>query len=64
MQKVALALSYIKGEDVDEWCHRYADTLAEEVYTNGTDPNDESLWDKFVLAFVCRFRDTEEEERA
>ena len=64
MQRVALALSYIKGEDVDEWCHGYADTLAEEVYTNGTDPNDESLWDEFVLAFVCHFQDTGEEERA
>ena len=54
MQRVALSLSYIKGEDIDEWCHGYADTLAEEVYTNGTDPNDESLWD-VVLAFICRF---------
>ena len=43
MQRVALALSYIKGEDVDEWCHGYADILAEEVYTNGTEPTDESL---------------------
>ena len=31
MQQVALALSYIKGEDVDEWCHRYANILVEEV---------------------------------
>ena len=30
----------------------------------GTDPNSERLWDDFVLAFVCRFRDTGEEERA
>ena len=36
MQRVALALSYIKGEDVDEWCHGYADRFAEEVYTYGT----------------------------
>ena len=64
MQRVALTLSYIKGEDVDEWCHGYADTFAEEVYTNGTDPNNKSLWDKFVLAFVRCFRDTGEKERA
>ena len=64
MQRVALALSYIKGEDIDEWCHRYADTLAEEVYTNDMDPNNKSLWDKFILAFVRRFRDTGEEKRA
>ena len=64
MQRVALALSYIKGEDVDEWCHGYADILAEEVYTYGTDPNNERLWDDFVLAFVHHFQDTGEEERA
>ena len=64
MQRVALALSYIKREDVDEWCHRYANKLAEEVYINSTDPNNEELWDDFVLAFVRRFWDTGEEERA
>ena len=64
MQRVALALSYIKGEDVDKWCHGYADILAKEVYTYSTDPNNERLWDNFVLAFVRRFRDTGEEERA
>ena len=64
MQRVALALSYIKGEDMDEWCHRYADILAEEVYTYSTDPNNERLWDDFILAFVRRFWDIREEERA
>ena len=43
MQRVSLALSYIKREDVDEWCHGYADILAEEVYTYGTDLNNERL---------------------
>ena len=64
MQWVALALSYIKGEDVNEWCHGYANILAEEVYTYGTDSNNERLWDDFVLAFVCHFWDTGEEKRA
>ena len=64
MQRVALALSYIKGEEVDEWSHEYADQLANEVYNNGVNPNNERLWDDFVLAFVRRFRDTGEEERA
>ena len=64
MQRVALALSYIKGENMDKWCHRCADRLAEEVYMYGMDPNSKNLWDDFVLAFVCRFRDTGEEERA
>ena len=64
MQRVALTLSYIKGEDVDKLCHGYADILAEEVYTYGTNPNNERLWDDFVLAFVRCFQDTGEEERA
>ena len=41
MQRVALALSYIKGEEVDEWSHEYADQLTDEVYNNGVDPSDE-----------------------
>ena len=49
---------------MDEWSHEYADQLANEVYNNGVDPNNEQLWDDFVLAFVRRFRDTSEEERA
>ena len=32
MQRTALALSYIKGDVVDEWCHEYTDHLANEVY--------------------------------
>ena len=55
MQRVALALSYIKGEEVDEWSHEYADQLTNEVYNHGVDPNNERLWDDFVLAFICRF---------
>ena len=64
MQRVALTLSYIKGEEVDEWSHEYADQLADKVYNNGVDPSNEQLWDDFVLAFVHRFRDTGKEERA
>ena len=52
MQRVALALSYIKGDDVDKWSHKYADQLADQVYTNRVDPSNERLWDDFVLAFV------------
>ena len=64
MQRVALALSYIKGEEVDEWSHKYADQLANKAYNNGVDPNNERLWDDFVLAFIRRFQDMGEEERA
>ena len=32
MQQTALALSFIKGDVVDEWCHKYVDHLADEVY--------------------------------
>ena len=49
---------------MDKWSHEYVDQLADEVYTNGVDPNNEWLWDNFVLAFVQRFWDTREEERA
>ena len=62
MQRTALALSYIKGDAVDEWCHEYTDHLADEVYQRGVAPTNERLWDDFVLDFVRRFRDTGEEE--
>ena len=64
MQRVALALSYIKEEEVDEWSHEYVNQLANKVYNNEVDPSDEQLWDDFVLAFIYRFWDTGEEERA
>ena len=64
MQRTALALSYIKGEAVDEWCHEYANHLADEVYQRGIAPTNERLWDDFVLDFVQRFRDMGEEERS
>ena len=41
MQRTALALSYIKGDAVDEWCHEYADHLADEVYQRGVAPTNE-----------------------
>ena len=62
MQRTALALSYIKGDMVNEWCHEYADHLADEVYQQGVTLTNERLWDDFVLDFVQRFRDTGEEE--
>ena len=52
MQRTALALSYIKGDVVDEWCHEYADHLADEVYQRGVTPTSERLWDDFVLDFI------------
>ena len=58
MQRTALALSYIKGNAVDEWCHKYVDHLADEVYQWGVALTNERLWDDFVLDFVRRFRDT------
>ena len=64
MQRTALALSYIKGDAVDEWCHEYADHLADEVYQRGVAPTNERLWDDFILNFVQRFRDTGEEEQS
>ena len=52
MQRTALALSYIKGDAVDEWCHEYVDHLANKVYQRGVTPTNERLWDDFVLNFV------------
>ena len=62
MQRTALALSYIKGDAVDKWCHEYADHLANEVYQREVAPTNERLWDDFILDFVRLFRDTGEEE--
>ena len=64
MQRTTLALSYIKGDAVDEWCHEYADHLADEVYQRGVTPTNKRLWDDFILDFVQRFWDTGEEERS
>ena len=64
MQRTTLALSYIKGDAVDEWCHEYVNHLADEVYQRGVAPTNERLWDNFVLDFVRRFQDTGEEERS
>lgn len=47
---------------MNKWSHKYTDELAEEVYINGVDPNNEQLWNYFVLAFVWHFRDIEEEK--
>ena len=62
MQWTTLALSFIKGDTIDEWCHEYADHLVDDVYQRGVAPTNERLWDNFVLDFVWRFRDTGEEE--
>ena len=64
MQRTALALSFIKGDAVNKWCHEYVDHLADEVYQWGVAPTNERLWDNFILNFVQRFRDTGEEERS
>lgn len=63
-KRVCLALSYIKGDKVDRWAHQYADHVAEELYTNNVDPQNEALWNNFVIAFRRQFQDTAEKERA
>ena len=55
MQWTTLALSYIKGDAIDEWCYEYADHLTDEVYQRGVAPTNERLWDNFILDFVQRF---------
>ena len=67
--RVALALTFIKGDKVDLWSQQYADYLAGLVYgINGQPPThavtDEALWNDFTTAFHRQFRDTAEHERA
>ena len=66
MQRVALALSFIKGDKVDQWAYSMANWLAEQVYRedNPTLPTDERLWNEFVFTFRRQFVDTGEAERA
>jgi hypothetical protein len=64
MQRIALALTYIKGPKVNNWSHQYADYLADQVWNQGRLPTDEALWNDFVIAFRRQFRDTGDRERA
>ena len=72
-QRVALALSYIKGPRVDDWVLQQGDELAVRVQgdTRAQPPtppthneNDEWLWTHFVDEFQRAFTDTASAEQA
>jgi DNA polymerase III alpha subunit (gram-positive type) len=69
MQWVALALSFIKEDKVDQWVAGQANWLAMQVYGENDQPaphlpTDDYLWAEFTVAFRRQFQDTAEHERA
>ena len=71
--RVALALSYIKGPNVDDWVAQQIDEVYWKVHGDPTrNPplqpthrdDDERLWTEFVNDFTDAFGDTAEAERA
>ena len=72
-QRIALALSYIKGPRVDDWVAKTSDNTIRKVFG---DPqaippiapiyadNDENLWNEFVNNFTQAFADTAMAEQA
>ena len=72
-QRIALALSYIKGPCVDDWVAKTSDDTVRKVFG---DPqaippiqpiyadNDENLWNEFVNDFAQAFADTAAAEQA
>lgn len=72
-QRVALALSYIKGPRVDDWVAEQSDEVVYKVYGNlnatpPTEPThldtDEGLWTEFVTNFETAFAETASAEQA
>ena len=72
-QRVALALSYIKGPRVDDWVAEQSDELGYKAYGNlnatpPTEPThldtDEGLWTDFVTNFERAFAETASAEQA
>lgn len=69
MQWVALALSFIKGDKVNQWVAGQANWLALQVYGENDQPaphlpTDNYLWTEFTVAFHRQFQDIAEHERA
>jgi len=69
--RVALALSYIKGVHVDDWVAQQIDKVFWKAYRNNTiqpnippiyADNDERLWLEFIDEFVDAFGDSAVEE--
>ena len=72
-QRVAVALSYIKGSCVDDWVAQEAKKMVDRVYgqphNNPPIPpthraDDEVLWNDFITDFESAYADTASEEQA
>jgi hypothetical protein len=55
--QVAVALTFIKGEDVQDWKELELELLEERVL-NGHTRTEEYLWNEFEKAFKAAFKDT------
>ena len=62
--RVATALSFIKGDKVDHWKDQQADQLVERILRGRYRETDEVLWEDFKNNFFRAFTDTAEEEDA
>jgi hypothetical protein len=67
--RVALALSFIKGDKVNTWVFNQANQLAIRLYGDVNhapthDPGDEDLWRDFVREFKAAFAHTASKEEA
>jgi len=63
--RVSLALSYFKGDKVEEWASDQLMLLQEKVHVQGRDPaTDMTLWDEFREDFFRAWGDTTKAQRA
>ena len=68
--RVALCLSYIKGQNVDDWVSTTLDDVYEKVHRRPGgraathQPDDEDLWNEFTQEFNDAFTDTASVEHA
>ena len=63
-QRVALALSYIKGPRVDDWVAQQMVAAATKVYNGIYLETDERLWTEWETTFTTAFTDTASAEQA
>ena len=63
LQRIAIALGFIKGDKVQEWAYQQL-ALAHERVRQGMDPYDEDLWTEFKRDFEETWKDTTEVEDA
>ena len=57
MQRLAIALGYLRGEKVMKGARQQIE-LANQRVQQGTNINDEAIWDQFKTDFLHTWRDT------